>query len=151
MQGKKLRLYLDTSVIGGFYDIEFEADTRPLFDRIMQGEFEILYSIVTEDELLNAPQLVKKLLNNIPEQYKEKIELTEESINLADAYISEDVVGETSRRDCLHIALATIHQADILVSWNFKHIVNVLRIRGYNSVNIKYGYPSIDIRSPKEI
>jgi len=151
MKGKKLRLYLDTSVIGGFYDMEFEADTQPLFDRIMQGEFEILYSIVTEDELLNAPQLVKELLDSIPEQYKEKIELTEESTNLADAYIAEDVVGETSRKDCFHIALATTHQADILVSWNFKHIVNVLRIRGYNSVNIKYGYPSIDIRSPKEI
>jgi len=65
-------------------------------------------------------------------------------------YIAEKVVGKTSLDDCLHIALATIHKADYLVSWNFKHIVNVERIRGYNSVNIKLGYSIIDIRSPRE-
>jgi hypothetical protein len=107
--------------------------------------------VVTEDELLNAPLFVQELLHVIPEQYKKKVDLTEESTNLADTYIAEDVVGQTSRKDCFHIALATIHRADILVSWNFKHIVNVQRIRGYNAVNIKYGYPSIDIRSPKEL
>lgn len=61
------------------------------------------------------------------------------------------VVGQTSFDDCVHIALATIHKADILVSWNFKHIVNVYRIRGYNSVNLKLGYSTIEIRSPKDI
>ncbi|MDR3218688.1 MAG: hypothetical protein LBU22_06865 [Dysgonamonadaceae bacterium] len=141
----------DTSVIGGYYDSEFESDTKPLFERIIKGEFEILFSIVTEDELINAPELVRELLDDIPENYKEKVNLTEESIQLADAYITEDVVGKTSRKDCFHIALATTHHADILVSWNFKHIVNVMKIRDYNSVNIKYGYTTIDIRSPKEI
>jgi predicted nucleic acid-binding protein len=151
MQSKKLRIYLDTSVIGGYYDEEFENDTKPLFERILQGEFEILYSIVTEDELINAPTQVRELLDSIPDNYKTKVELTEESILLADTYITEDVVGKTNRKDCFHIALATIHYADVLVSWNFKHIVNVMRIRGYTSVNIKYGYTAIDIRSPKEI
>ncbi|MFM8514620.1 MAG: hypothetical protein ACKOBI_12925 [Bacteroidota bacterium] len=80
-----------------------------------------------------------------------RVELTEEAVNLADTYIAEKVVGKTSREDCFHIALATIHKADILVSWNFKHIVNVFRIRGYNAVNLKLGYAQIDIRSPKEI
>jgi len=70
---------------------------------------------------------------------------------LADSYIAENVVGKTSREDCFHIALATIYKADVLVSWNFKHIVNVIRIRGYNAVNMKLGYQTIDIRSPKEI
>jgi len=67
------------------------------------------------------------------------------------AYIYENVVGKTSRDDCFHIALATIHKADVLVSWNFKHIVNVIIIRGYNAVNMKSGYSTIDIRSPKEL
>ena len=79
------------------------------------------------------------------------VELSKEVTDLGHAYITEKVVGKTSREDCLHIALATIHKADILVSWNFKHIVNVRRIRGYNSVNLKMGYSTIDIRSPKEI
>lgn len=72
-------------------------------------------------------------------------------MQLADAYIAENVVGKTSREDCFHIALATIYKADVLVSWNFKHIVNVIRIRGYNAINMKLGYQTIDIRSPKEI
>jgi len=72
-------------------------------------------------------------------------------VKLADTYIAENVVGETSREDCFHIALATINKVDILVSWNFKHIVNVFRIRGYNAVNLKLGYTQIDIRSPKDI
>lgn len=100
---------------------------------------------------MNAPEQVKQLLNNIPKNFIKRIELTEEAVKLADAYISEKVVGKTSREDCFHIALATINKVDILVSWNFKHIVNIFRIRGYNAVNLKLGYSQIDIRSPKEI
>lgn len=70
---------------------------------------------------------------------------------LASKYVEEKVVGETSLDDCIHIATATVHRADILVSWNFKHIVNVYRIRGYNSINLRMNYPSLEIRSPKEI
>ncbi|HWS60903.1 MAG TPA: hypothetical protein VN182_08240 [Flavobacterium sp.] len=122
-----------------------------MFDGIFNNEFHVIYSSVTEDELINAPKKVKELLNSIPDEYKTKIELTEEAVMLGDTYIDENVVGKTSREDCFHIALATIHKADVLVSWNFKHIVNVMRIRGYNAVNIKLGYSTIDIRSPNEI
>ena len=80
----------------------------------------------------------------------EFVEVVDETVELASTYINEKVVGKTSFDDCLHIALATIHKADYLISWNFKHIVNVERIRGYNSVNIKLGYSTIDIRSPRE-
>ena len=151
MQLKKLNLYIDTSVIGGYYDVEFELETKILFDSILNNEFHIFYSTVTEDELIKAPKKVRELLNSIPQEYKTRIELTEEAVMLGDTYIAENVVGKTSREDCFHIALATIHKADILVSWNFKHIVNIIRIRGYNAVNLKLGYSSIDIRSPKEI
>jgi len=77
--------------------------------------------------------------------------LTEEAIELADTYISEKVVGKTSLEDCRHIALATIHKVDVLASWNFKHIVNLDRIKGYNSVNMRLGYSIIEIRSPKDL
>ena len=151
MKERKLVLYLDTSVIGGYYDVEFEKETKLLFEDIIKGEFEVFYSSLTEDELINAPQRVRELINELPKNNKRKIELTEEATHLADCYLAENVVGKTSREDCLHIALATVYRADILVSWNFKHIVNVKRIRGYNAVNLKYGYATIDIRSPKEI
>ena len=79
------------------------------------------------------------------------VEITEEGYELAQKYLDEKVVGKTSADDCRHIATATINKVDYLVSWNFKHIVNVFRIRGYNSVNLKNGYSQLDIRSPKEI
>ena len=151
MKTKKLNLYIDTSVIGGYFDVEFEEETKILFQSILNNEFHVILSAVTEDELINAPEKVRELLNLIPNENKTRIELTEEAVMLGDTYIAENVVGKTSREDCFHIALATIHKADILVSWNFKHIVNVMRIRGYNAVNLKLGYSNIDIRSPKEI
>lgn len=77
--------------------------------------------------------------------------LTEEAKDLASQYINEKVVGKTSLVDCQQIAIATINNADVLLSWNFKHIVNLSRIRGYNAVNLKLGYKLIEIRSPKEI
>ena len=70
---------------------------------------------------------------------------------MATEYITEKVVGQTSFADCLHIALATINQADLLVSWNFKYIVNIERIRGYNSINIKNEYKQLEIRSPRDL
>ena len=145
------RIYLDTSVIGGYYDTEFEEDTRILFEKIKLGQFHVVLSDITEGELQEAPEMIRNLFIELSAGLATKIELTEEAVQLADTYLAEKVVGKTSRIDCFHIALATIHQVDILVSWNFKHIVNVQRIRGYNAVNMKLGYPTIDIRSPKEI
>ena len=147
----KQRIYIDTSVFGGYFDEEFKEHTIPLFDRIKEGEFIILHSIVTQDELENAPGKVKELVKSLSADLTRFIETTDEAIDLATEYISEKVVGQTSYADCLHIALATIHRADFLVSWNFKHIVNVFRIRGYNSINLRCGYSQLDIRSPKEI
>jgi len=80
-----------------------------------------------------------------------KVELTDEVRNLAQKYIDENVVGKTSIADCQHIALATINNVDVLASWNFKHIVNLERIRGYNSINIREGYKMIEIRTQREI
>lgn len=116
MESKRLTLYVDTSVIGGYFDLEFEKETRILFDNIEVEKYNIMYSSVTEDELLNAPAQVKNLIDSIPNLLIKKVELTEEAVQLADAYISEGVVGKTSREDCFHIALATINKADILVS-----------------------------------
>lgn len=146
----KQRIYIDTSVFGGHFDEEFKEHTMPLFDRIKAGEFVILYSTVTQDELENAPENVKELVKSLRADLTEFIETTNETIDLATEYITEKVVGLTSYADCLHIALATINRADFLVSWNFKHIVNIERIKGYNSINIKNGYKQLEIRSPRE-
>jgi predicted nucleic acid-binding protein len=145
------RIYIDTSVLGGLFDIEFSTDTKPFFDRVENGEIKIIYSEITNDELAGAPERVRNYLKKLNSKQKEFVEISQEAVNLADTYIREKVIGKTSRADCIHIALATIHKVDILVSWNFKHIVNINRIRGYNSVNLKLGHQTLEIRTPKEI
>lgn len=144
------RIYIDTSVFGGYFDEEFKEHTIPLFDRIRAGEFIVLYSTVTQDEIEYAPEKVKELVKSFRADQTEYLDTSDESLDLAAEYITEKVVGETSFADCLHIALATINRADFLVSWNFKHIVNIERIRGYNAINIKNGYKQLEIRSPRE-
>ena len=146
----KQRLYIDTSVFGGFFDEEFSEFTRPLFERFQKGEFKLLFSTVTQDELNSAPENVQRLVTSIKIENTEFLETTGEAVDLATQYIIEKVVGQTSFADCLHIALATINRADYLISWNFKHIVNVQRIRGFNAINIKNGYRQLEIRSPRD-
>ena len=146
-----MRIYLDTSVIGGVFAKVFSTDTRPLFDKDNNKVATILVSDLLEAELLSAPKHVREFLKTIPKSQIERVHMTTEALKLADAYISEKVVGKTSLIDCQHIALATVYKADVLASWNFKHIVNLERIRGYNSINLRHGYQILEIRSPKEI
>ena len=148
---KKQRIYFDTSVFGGYFDSEFEEFTKPLFARNKNGEFKILLSAVLQRELEQAPEKIVNLITGLKSEHTEFLDEDDEAVELATKYITEKVVGPTSYVDCLHIALATINRADLLVSWNFKHIVNIERIRGYNSINIKNGYKQLDIRSPREL
>ena len=145
------RIYIDTSIVGGYFDEEFKEATNLLFQRLEGREVIFVVSDLLDLELLNAPNHVKELLLKFPPEYFERVELTQEAVGLADSYIHEKVVGMTSVEDCRHIALATINKVDVLASWNFKHIVNLQRIKGYNSVNLKLGYQMIEIRSPKDL
>ena len=99
----------------------------------------------------NAPQRVQDYFNQLDRRYMERIEVSREGFTLERTYVDEKVVGPTSFDDCVHIATATLSKVDILVSWNFKHIVNIFRIRGYNSVNLRLGHPTLEIRSPKDV
>ncbi len=147
----KQRIYIDTSVVGGYFDEEFKETTVRLFDRLNNNEIVFVVSDLLDLELINAPRHVREHLLTYSADKFQRVELTEEAIKLADTYIDEKVVGKTSLEDCRHIALATIHKVDVLASWNFKHIVNLDRIKGYNSVNLRLGYSMIEIRSPKDL
>lgn len=105
-------------MFGGYFDEEFREFTKPLFDRILNGEFTVLLSTMIDEELEFAPERIKKLPENLDKKHIEFLKDTNEAVNLAAEYIEEEVVGETSYADCLHIALATIYEADILVSWS---------------------------------
>jgi predicted nucleic acid-binding protein len=147
----KPRLYFDTSVFGGVFDEEFEEISTLLFTKVKSGEIICVYSNLCTTELNNAPEKVRDFFTDLPKENMEFVEVTEEAYTLAQKYLDEQVVGKTSSDDCAHIATATVNKVDFLVSWNFKHIVNVFRIRGYNSVNLRHGHIPLDIRSPKEI
>lgn len=106
---------------------------------------------MTLQELEAAPQEVKDKLAEVPKKYQIAIGIIDEAFQLAESYINEGALTMKSFNDALHIALATIYNADVLASWNFKHIVNLNRIRLYNSINLKLGYRMIEIRTPREI
>ncbi len=144
------RLYIDTSVIGGYYDDEFEEHTKLLFERIRHKDFDIYFSEVNETELILAPQEVQDVKLLIPADCYKYLELNDEAKQLAETYISEKALGKASLNDAYHIAIASVNRLDCLVSWNFKRIVNFDKIKLFNSINMKLGYPLIDIRTPLE-
>jgi hypothetical protein len=90
-------------------------------------------------------------VGQVPQAHIELIALSPEAEELAAAYIDDGAIGSRMRADALHIALASVARVDVLVSWNFKHIVNLKRIHAYNAVNLKKGYPLLEIRTPREV
>jgi predicted nucleic acid-binding protein len=146
-----MRLYLGTSIFGGYFENEFSEWTVKLIKRILNGEEIAVISDITLRELEKAPEVIRKLSERVMKVNAELVQLTEEAEKLALTYISEKVVTMKYFADAVHIAIATINKVDVLVSWNFQHIVNLKRIRLYNSVNLKSGYSLLEIRSPMEM
>jgi hypothetical protein len=122
-----------------------------LMDEFREGRKRMVVSALTAEELEQAPEEVQAILAGFPAENVEIVELTTQVLALAGAYVSEGVVGSGCAADAQHIAAATVARVDVLVSWNFKHIVNFRRIQLYNAVNLKQGYSIIDIRTPREV
>lgn len=148
---KRIRIYADTSVIGGCLDDEFSETSRGLLEAASAGRFALLLSDLLAVELERAPTEVQSVLAELPTEAFERVQSNEESVRLRDAYLSAGVVTRKHAADAHHISLATVSRADVLVSWNFKHIVHWDKIRAFNAVNLKEGYPQIEIRSPREV
>ena len=146
-----MKVYTDTSVIGGYFDIEFQEWSVTLFEEFLQGTKHIVFSELTAQELEFAREEIRALITEIPVENRIDISVSDEAITLAEAYIREGALTNKSYNDALHIALATLNNCDVLASWNFKHIVNLDRIRLYNSINLRLGYRMIEIRTPREI
>ncbi|MCW3117636.1 MAG: hypothetical protein JWM28_1718 [Chitinophagaceae bacterium] len=146
-----MKVYSDTSTVGGCFDEEFAEWSNALFEEFKIGKKLLVLSDLTLQELEPAPQEVKDKLSEVPKKYQIAIGIIDQAFQLAETYINEGALTMKSFNDALHIALATIYNADVLASWNFKHIVNLNRIRLYNSINLKLGYRMIEIRTPREI
>lgn len=145
-----MKVYVDTSVFGGYYDDEFKEWTPKFFDEVENGTHQIVISALVEQELTDAPENVRQLFAK-HRRTIEKVLIDDRVIELAENYISERVLTRKFFSDAVHIATATVHKIDVLVSWNFRHIVNLNKIRLFNAVNLKNGYLPVEIRSPREI
>ncbi len=148
---KKQTVYVDTSVIGGCFDDEFKEWSNNLVTDFQKGLFIPVLSEITAAEINEAPFEVKAMYQEILSYNSLYLEIDDSTITLAEYYQKRNVLTEKFFNDGLHIALATINRIDMLVSWNFKHIVHFDKIRLFNSINIEIGYKPIEIYSPREV
>ena len=146
-----LRIYCDTSVIGGCFDAEFEKDSRRLMAAVRKGRLILLLSDVVLAELADAPAEVQQVLESLPSAVVQKVEITPEVLALRDAYLAAKILGLRWADDAAHVAAATVGRADAIVSWNFQHIVRLDKMKAYNQVNLREGYGILTIVTPKEV
>ena len=148
---KSIRVYADTSVFGGCFDTEFSETSCRFFQEVCEGRIRLVLSDTILLELTEAPENVRRVLTDLPAEFIERTFLTEDVERLRDAYLAHGIVGPASKRDAEHIATATVADVDLIVSWNFKHIVHYEKISGYQGVNLLEGYSTIRIFSPLEV
>jgi predicted nucleic acid-binding protein len=148
---KKLRIYVDTSVIGGCYDPEFKVWSGALIEDFRHRRYVPVLSDVTSAEVAPAPRFVQALHQELVALPAEVVSVTNEIVALVESYTARSVLGARFVNDMLHIALATVAEVDVLVSWNFKHIVRLDKIRLFNAVNLEQGYKALAIYSPREV
>jgi predicted nucleic acid-binding protein len=147
----KLRVYVDTSVVGGCFEEEFAEWSNALFQKARDGEVVILVSSVLIDELTRSPERVRAVIDDLPKHAKAVIPQSEEIERLHALYIAYKVVGPASANDARHVASATVAKANVLVSWNMSHLVHYDKIWKYNAVNQIENYQRIEIRTPQEV
>ena len=146
-----LRVYLDTSVFGGCFDKEFEEDSRRVLRAVQEGRLTAVIGARVLQEIREAPAEVRNILDAIPEGFVERIDLREDVFDLQRAYLAAGILTAKSESDLLHVAAATVFRVDAIVSWNFRHIVRLDKIKAYNLINFEKGYGLLTIVSPKEV
>ena len=145
-----MRIYADTSVFGGLFDPEFVLASQALFEEFASGRFVLVTSALVEAEIEPAPEAVRVAFSHHTAT-AEIASVNRDVLLLQQAYLDAGVVTEKSTDDALHVAMATVSGCDLIVSWNFKHIVHFDKIPKYNAVNTLQGYASIGIFSPLEV
>ncbi len=148
---ERLRIYVDTSVLGGCFDPEFAVWSNGLVRDFRAGKFLPVLSDVTAAEVRSAPETVRELHQELLLLAGVVLPVTSQTLALVAAYEARGILGARFRADMLHIALATLAEVDALVSWNFKHIVRLEKIRLFNGVNVELGRKALSILSPREV
>ncbi len=147
---KRPRIYVDTSVIGGCFDPEFRTWSNGLIEDFRARRFSLVLSDVTAAEIQGAPDQVRELYIELA-AFAENLLVTEEVLYVLEQYEAHHVLDSRFRNDMLHIALATVAAVDVMVSWNFQHIVRLDKIQQFNGINLELGYRPLAIYSPREV
>jgi len=150
-QMEPLRIYIDTSVLGGCFDVEFAEWSNGLIGDFRAGRLVPVLSDMTAAEVVDAPPQVRELHQEMLVLAGTVLVITPQVVDLVTAYEARKILAAKYVADMRHIALATIAAVDALVSWNFKHIVRLEKIRLFNAVNVESGYQSLNILSPREV
>ena len=150
MNIRLLRVYADTSVFGGVFDEEFKEASRVFFNQVQSGRFHLVTSAIVQEELERAPAEVRNFFDEMLE-LMEIVDVSDEALRLQRAYLNAEIISQRWSADALHVALATVTECSMVVSWNFRHIVHFEKIPLYNAVNTLEGYASIAIYSPREV
>ncbi len=150
MKREPIRIYADTSVFGGAFDEEFSKPSQQFFRQVLEGRFRLVLSPLVQDELAAAPEQVQRLLDEITGG-ADLVRITAEATRLQAAYLSSGILTDKSSDDALHVAIATVSECSVIVSWNFKHIVHFDKIPLYNTVNRQNEFTEIAICSPREV
>ena len=145
-----MKVYVDTSVFGGFFDREFSEPSKVFFDEIKRQRFTLVTSAVVQAEIAPSPENVRKLFDEMI-MMADMAHVDSAALNLQESYLKEGIVTANSSNDALHVALATTAKCDLIASWNFKHIVHCEKIPKYNAINTLQGYSGIGIFSPLEV
>jgi hypothetical protein len=145
-----IRTYADTSVYGGLHDPAFSDASHTFFDQVRAGRFDLVTSAVVAEELAEAPDAVRDDFEAIL-PHTEIVEVTAEILDLQVAYLDAGILTPQWEDDALHMALATVGNCELVVSWNFTHIVHFQKIPQYNAVNQLHGYDTLAIHSPPEV
>jgi predicted nucleic acid-binding protein len=152
---RRLKLYLDTSVLNFYFadssPKEKEA-TQELFREIKSESYEAFISSIVVEEISEASEAKQKVLVSLIEKYNlMPLEIDEEIESLANLYIQNKIIPQKYEADAVHIAAAVINDLDVIVSWNFEHIVKLKTKLAVNGINKMEGYKEIEIYSPMEV
>ncbi len=145
-----ISVYADTSVFGGVFDDEFTEASKMFVDAVVAGRFSLVTSELVRQEIAAAPEGVRQLFDDLLPAAQIAV-VSDEVLRLQQAYLSAGIVSERFATDALHVAVATVSETSMIVSWNFRHIVNFQKIPKYNAVNKLHGYSDIAIYSPLEV
>ena len=146
----RVRVYADTSVYGGVFDTEFAFASSKFFEEVRAGRFQLVLSATVGEEIAGAPALVRQFFETVRKGVEE-VPVSRDAVELEEAYIAAGIVGARWQTDALHVALASVPRCQLIVSWNFNHIVHFDKIGLYNAVNALHSYGAIAIHSPPEV